>query len=594
MITKLAQFLVCASCLLVTGRLAAQRPEVSKIITVRDGLPQSYVSGILQDQHGFLWISTLNGFSRYDGRIFKHYWHNSGDSAGLSSNIILRILDVGNGQILICYMDGRLDLFLTESEKVRHLGNQLPFDRLKKESSFFKSLVTNNKGLCWMIASDGGINQIDIHQNSLKHFTPGQLRLQEPVLGLAFQKEQVLLLTQTQLSVRKKMNDVAQTFYYPFNIAKVSGLKPGNFYFPWIRENGELIITDANGITIWHPASNAFKQLPLPRKAGSGKLMGYSDPADNYFFEYNGGIYIIRPDDSIVAWSPATESIKGTPTSMYIDRSGVLWVGTNGFGLRQYNLAKSGMPGYTNQHSFVIDVLGHYGLVPQQATQTFLRNSVPFANRIATWKDRVWIAYVNRETPDPQLVLFSNKALSVKTFHRDDPAGKNETHAVKFISYDQNGLLWGIDQRGHLLQFNTDKLTYFVFPKIDLDPLNNINGLVPDVKNIFYISNPNNLARFDASTGKTEILTTSLPSKDLLSISNDPDDKEVLWIGTLSDGLIRFNKSTRKTQVYSIATGLPNNTIYSIILGQDQQLWCRSNTRIFAFNKTTGDIRSIT
>ncbi len=43
-----------------------------------------------------------------------------------------------------------------------------------------------------------------------------------------------------------------------------------------------------------------------------------------------------------------------------------------------------------------------------------------------------------------------------------------------------------------------------------------------------------------------------------------------------------------------MATGLPNNTIYSIIPGRDHDLWCSSNKGVFAFNRTTGDIRSFT
>lgn len=108
-ISKFAQLLVVTTCFFLTGRLTAQ-PQVSKVFTVRDGLPQSYVSGIFQDKSGFLWISTHNGFSRYDGRGFKHYWHSSRDSAGLSSNIILHILPIGEDQLLLCYMDGKLDI----------------------------------------------------------------------------------------------------------------------------------------------------------------------------------------------------------------------------------------------------------------------------------------------------------------------------------------------------------------------------------------------------------------------------------------------------------------------------------------------------
>ncbi len=89
-----------------------------------------------------------------------------------------------------------------------------------------------------MIASDGGINQIDIYHNNIEHFTASQLELKEPVSGLAFQKEQLFILTQTLLSTRKKITGAAQTSYYPFSIVKASNFKSGNFYSPWIRENG--------------------------------------------------------------------------------------------------------------------------------------------------------------------------------------------------------------------------------------------------------------------------------------------------------------------------------------------------------------------
>src|ERR1035437_7416145 len=38
-----------------------------------DGLAQSYVYSIIQDVHGYLWICTGNGLSRYNGFIFENY-----------------------------------------------------------------------------------------------------------------------------------------------------------------------------------------------------------------------------------------------------------------------------------------------------------------------------------------------------------------------------------------------------------------------------------------------------------------------------------------------------------------------------------------
>ncbi len=41
--------------------------------SVLDGLTQSKVLDIKQDQSGYLWIATARGLNRYDGKVFKHY-----------------------------------------------------------------------------------------------------------------------------------------------------------------------------------------------------------------------------------------------------------------------------------------------------------------------------------------------------------------------------------------------------------------------------------------------------------------------------------------------------------------------------------------
>ena len=50
-------------------------PTESSRFTVADGLPQSYVSGIEQDRHGFMWIGTRDGLAGYDGRSIKVFRH---------------------------------------------------------------------------------------------------------------------------------------------------------------------------------------------------------------------------------------------------------------------------------------------------------------------------------------------------------------------------------------------------------------------------------------------------------------------------------------------------------------------------------------
>ena len=42
-------------------------------LTVDDGLPHTDATGILQDEKGFIWISTYAGLNRFDGYEIKNF-----------------------------------------------------------------------------------------------------------------------------------------------------------------------------------------------------------------------------------------------------------------------------------------------------------------------------------------------------------------------------------------------------------------------------------------------------------------------------------------------------------------------------------------
>lgn len=597
MVWRLVKFLLlivaidCCS----PGNLAGQSPGLSRVWAVKDGLPQSFVSGIFQDEDGFLWISTLNGFCRCDGRTFKYFRHTYADSSGIGGNIILHLFDAGNNQLLLCYMDGRMELFNTVTEKVIPLWKDKVFDGLRSEVPWFKSLIKDRHGTGWMMAHDGGIFRLDLYGHAVRHFSLSDLQLPGPVLGLSLRGDSLLLFTKMHLSVRDSTGKKGRNIPYPFLSLPLFRTGDANVYSPAMRDNGDMIIPDSDGIKIWNTGTGFFKPVPFARKEGRAKLIDRFDRNGNYYFECDGSLYLLRPDNTLTKWPLTNPATEGIITSMYIDRSGVLWAGTNGYGLRQYNLLKTGVNGYRYQHSFVIDVLDHYGPSPSQVPGAgiFLNNSVPFANRCASFNDSIWVTDVNRQRTKPVLALFSNHRISELTFHHEDELSGSEPYLIIFLAFTPAGVLWGIDQHFSLVRFNIRRRTFRVFSHMDLDPGEELNGMTADGESSFYITTTRNLVRAD-TLGHTERLTSLLPSKELVTVSNDHDDGNILWIGTLSDGLIRLDRTTQQAQVFSIATGLPNNTIYSVLEGSDHQLWCSSNKGIFAFNKQLHTARSFT
>ena len=44
-----------------------------RTVDVKDGLADNYVRNIVRDHEGYIWISTINGLSRYDGIRFQNF-----------------------------------------------------------------------------------------------------------------------------------------------------------------------------------------------------------------------------------------------------------------------------------------------------------------------------------------------------------------------------------------------------------------------------------------------------------------------------------------------------------------------------------------
>lgn len=49
-----------------------------KTYSTKDGLPSPYILGSFPDQYGYLWVTTVNGLSRFDGKNFTNYGFSEG------------------------------------------------------------------------------------------------------------------------------------------------------------------------------------------------------------------------------------------------------------------------------------------------------------------------------------------------------------------------------------------------------------------------------------------------------------------------------------------------------------------------------------
>lgn len=84
--------------------------------TESDGLPQGIVTCVTQDAKGYVWLSSWNGLSRYDGYTFTTFKARPGDNSPLATNRILFIREAAGGDIL-CKCANGYYLFKTAEKK---------------------------------------------------------------------------------------------------------------------------------------------------------------------------------------------------------------------------------------------------------------------------------------------------------------------------------------------------------------------------------------------------------------------------------------------------------------------------------------------
>lgn len=82
-----------------------------------DGLSHNYISQILQDREGYIWISTWYGLNRFDGNRFVNYTVQPGDYSNLSHNRILSLSEDANGYLWVTTYDNSIYRFDSHQEK---------------------------------------------------------------------------------------------------------------------------------------------------------------------------------------------------------------------------------------------------------------------------------------------------------------------------------------------------------------------------------------------------------------------------------------------------------------------------------------------
>jgi len=132
-----------------------------EIFSTEEGLSQNSIVRIFQDSRGFLWFGTFDGLNRYDGYQFKIFRNIVGDSTSISNNKIVSICEDNEGNIWIGTYGGGLNKYDRKKENFIRFTYSVNNPN-SLSGNIVTSIIQDKSGYLWIGTYGGGLNKLDI------------------------------------------------------------------------------------------------------------------------------------------------------------------------------------------------------------------------------------------------------------------------------------------------------------------------------------------------------------------------------------------------------------------------------------------------
>jgi signal transduction histidine kinase/ligand-binding sensor domain-containing protein len=462
--------------------LNAQAPNLQFIkLTIDDGLSSSIVSSILQDQRGFVWIATPDGLNRYDGFKFVLYKNVPDDPESLADPVILTLFEDHNKDLLIGTESG-LSLYNRQKDSFLNYmsDSSSPLNGLDCSVS---RIVEDASGNLWL-ASSSGLIYFDRKKNSVKRFI-NDPNNPESISNNNVQSVLIDRFNRIWVTTRRGLNRYipeSQKFIH-YTQSEIAAEDLSNTIFI-------DVIEDHDG-NLWFGSTEGLYTLKNSLSNDSHRLKHY---------QHNKG------DKSSLSINQVT--------SLYVDDSGNLWVGTENGGLNLFNREKK--------------CFWHY------RREDFDPQSLNNESIESIYKDRSGNLWIGTYTGGLNIAMKNRDAIIRYVNLPGAPQSLSHNTVTCFLEDSQDKIWIGTDGGG----------------------LNNFNYQI------------NRFERFNVDN-------SSLTSNSILSMIEDSGNR--IWLGTWAGGLVRLDKQTRSFKSFTTKNcGIHDNNIFAVSEGYHDDLWLGS------------------
>jgi ligand-binding sensor domain-containing protein/serine phosphatase RsbU (regulator of sigma subunit) len=509
----------------VTGNTEVPR------LTIADGLSSNSVTVIFQDNYGFLWIGTEDGLNRYDGYQFITYRHNPGLKHSISGNHIQCIaqdkdnnLWIGtrnSGLSKLDYSTGHFTSYLSSAQSDASLPENSVYDIfVDKDGDLWvktQSFLSAFKGDSLGFENFGHFNNVFNVRKALRYRVLAESDsslLVGTKDGLnRFNTETKLfsrfgLKSPTDKSGQEAVFDLMNIGSNSFLMATSSGLRT-------------LKCSDSGKFEINSVSENSLGVNVILR-LNSGEVIA-GTPQGLNFYEYSSSDQHFTLKKKIFEFYNIT--------SLFEDKSGIIWAGTRFNGLLKINPTPP-----------------KFKTLSREPVELEIENTLNVQSVFQDNNGDRWIG-----TNDSGVLKYNPSDNRINYYEIVCESGMHsEAHTVFVLYNDDTGRLWAGTNCG-LYYFNKEQQNFVEFNNgldfgiENLIRTNHVFTLANDLDGNMWIGTGFGLYRFDGryifSHFFDENEVTGLYSDYINALLRD--EKGDLWIGT-SAGLNVWDRKTKR------------------------------------------------
>ena len=513
-----------------------------------DGLPNSVVRRVLQDEEGFIWLGTQNGLARFDGFRFETYAHDPEDPGTLSGSYIVSLVEDSRGDLWIGTYSNGLNRLSRGTEVFTRYRHQ-PENPASLGHDSVLAIHEGSDGMLWL-GTGHGVDRYDPASGLFKHYRyePGDAKshLYDQVWALGEDHLGVIWVG-TQGGLGRLDRESGRIV-----IARQSAVELGQVSSLLVDRRGEIWIGAEGGLFRWDRQQQEVVAAGLPT--------GFEDSTDRIADE----VVALHQDHQGFLWMSTGRSVIGVDLESrsvvsryrageansllgdYVwdiaqDRSGAFWFAT-----------RSGISRMAPRHQ----VFRHYRL---DIAGRRLGNVASLReDRFGDLWVGTWAQGLHRFGPTAEL----------KGHYRhdsEDPASLSNDW-VWTIYEDSRGDLW-IGTNAGLDRLDRSRDAFISFRPRSGGPASfgpgGVGGIIEDPAGDLWVAKSSHLSRLDPRTGRLIQYVpdpadpTGLGGQDLLSLYID--GRGDLWIGSDGDGLLRFERESESFQRFHNDPGDPSS-----------------------------------